>query len=129
MNKELIEIQRGCTSTAVIILDKYIKTLGYALTMDANINDEYLFARSYGNPIFKEQLDNLSKKADIVYFVIREISKIEEKLQNRYVGLVKDREFGGYTLPNNVIIVFTINQKDELKKISKELYHFCVVSF
>lgn len=129
MNKELIEIQRGCTSTAVIILDKYIQTLEYALTMDANIGDEYLFATPFGDPIFKKQLDNLSKKANIVYFVIRGISKTDEQLQNRYIGLVKDREFSGYNLPNNVIIVFTINEKDELKKISKELYHFCVVAF
>lgn len=129
MNKELIEIQRSCTSTAVVILEDYYKNLGRVLSMDANISDEYLFASPYGNPIFKNQLDNLSKNGELTYFVIKGISEIDEEFQNRYIGLVKDREFLGYNLPSNVIIVFTINKEEDLQKISKELYHFCTVAF
>lgn len=129
MNKELIEIQRSCTSVAVVILEDYYKDLGRVLFMDASINNEYLFSGSLGNPIFKNQLDNLSKNGELTYFVIKGISEIDEELQNRYIGLVKDREFLGYNLPDNVIIVFTINKKEDLQKISKDLYHFCIVAF
>lgn len=129
MNKELIEIQKPDSLVAIIILNEYINELGQVLVMDASISDEYLFTSQYGNPIFKKQLDELSKNGNLTYFVIRKISEIEEKLQNRYIGIVKDREFLGYNLPSNVVIVFTINKKEDLRNISKELYHFCIVAF
>lgn len=128
MNKELIELQRGSKATCVVILEEHCKELGQSLVMDAKINDGHLFA-PLGNPIFKEKLDTLSSNGNLTYFVIRGISEINEDMQNRYVGLVKDREFNGYNLPNNVILVFTVKTIEELQKISKELYHFCVVAF
>lgn len=129
MNKELIELQRGCSATCVIIPETNYKELGQALLMDASIKDEYLFASSLGNPIFREKLDNISSNGNLTYFIIRGIDEITEDIQDRYIGLVKDREFNGYNLPNNVIIVFTVKNREGLKKISKELYHFCVVAF
>ena len=128
MNKELIELQRGC-SACVVILENYCKELKKALIMEANIDDEYLFSGKINNPIFKERLEKISNTDNLIYFVIRGITEINEELQNRYLGLIKDREFSGYNLPDNVIIVLTVKTKEELKKISKELYHFCVVAF
>lgn len=129
MNKELIELQRGCSATCVVILENDYKKLGKGLIMEASIPDEYLCATPLGNPLFKENIDELSKCSELAYFVIRGISELNEEMQNRYVGLVKDRDFGGYNLPDNVILVFTVKTKEELRKISKELYHFCVVAF
>ncbi|MGN0973676.1 MAG: hypothetical protein ACI4OT_02910 [Bacilli bacterium] len=129
MNKQLVELQRGCKATCVVILEEQCKYLEKGIAMEAKIGDDYLFARPYGNPIFREKLDRLSKEQSLVYFVINRINEINEDMQNRYIGLVKDREFGGYNLADNVIIVLTIGKKEDLKKISKELYHFCVVAF
>ncbi len=129
MNIDLIEIEKYNDLTAIVILDEYIDKLGKVLIMDANISDEYLFKGSFGNPIFKRQLDELSKNNDFVYFVIKKIDEIDYDLQNRYIGLVKDREFLGYNLPSNVKIVFTICSDENIKKISKDLYHFCTVVF
>lgn len=129
MNKQLIELQRGSKATVVVILEEHLKQLEHALIMDANINDEYLFARPMGNPIFKEKLETISQKYNLTYFVIKNISEINEELQNRYIGLIKDREFLGYTIPNNIILMLTIKSREELRKISKEIYHFCVVAF
>lgn len=129
MNKELIELQNGCQATCVVILEAYYRELGQGLIMDANMDDTNLFARNLGDPVFKEKLEATAKGKDLTYFVIRGISEISEELQNRYVGLVKDREFGGYKLPDHVTIVFTVKDRTELPKISKELYHFCVVAF
>ena len=42
--------------------------------------------------------------------------------------MVKDREFMGYNLPDNVIIVFTVETESDIKKVSKELYYFCEVN-
>lgn len=126
MNKELIELQRGSNATCVVILDENSRDLGQTLIMDANIQDKYLFG---SNPIFKNKLDRLSSKGILTYFVIRGIDELSSDMQNRYIGLVKDREFNGYNIPKNVIIVFTVKTRDNLKKISKELYQFCVVAF
>lgn len=129
MNKDLIELQRGCNATCVVIPDEYYRYLGQTLVMSANIGDEYLLASKIGNPIFKEKLDSMSSNGNITYFVIRGIDEITNDLQERYVSLVKDREFNGYNIPRNVIIVFTVNNREGLKKISEKLYHFCVVAF
>ena len=129
MNKELIQLQRGCSATCVVIKEENYKELGQAVLMDARIKDEFLFASSLGNPIFREKLDSVSSNGNLTYFIIRGIDEITEDMQNRYIGLVKDREFNGYNLPNNVIIVFTVKDREGLKKISKDLYHFCVVAF
>jgi len=129
MNKQLIELQRGCKAVCVVILEQHSKELDQGIIMDANMADEYLFARTLGNPIFREKLDEKANKYDLTYFVIRGISEISVEQQNRYIGLVKDREFGGYNIPNNVILVFTLKTQEELQKLSKDLYHFCVVAF
>ncbi len=127
MNKVLIEMQRGCKATCVVILESDISKLGPGFIMDAKTDNNYLYKRPLGNPIFKEKIDSI-KDNKLIYFVIRGISELDNETQNRYIGLVKDREFGGYNLPDNVIIVFTIKAKEDLNKISNELYHFCVVA-
>ena len=76
--------------------------------------------------IFKEIIFN---KEGIDYFIITEIDKLKENLQDKYYQIVKDREFNGYKLPENMIIVLTVEDRESLKKISQELYHFCVVAF
>lgn len=129
MNKDLIDLQRNSKAACAIILDEFYKSIGQELVMDAKIDDVYLFAKSSTGPIFKDKLDKISSNTGLTYFVIRNIDQIDVEKQNRYISLVKDRELTGYNLPQNVIIVFTISSKENLNKISKELYHFCVVAF
>lgn len=129
MNKELIELQRDCDATCVVIPDAYVGALGQTLVMDAAIGDHHLFAHPLGEPIFKEKLERLSQNDFLTYFVIRGIDELTEADQNRYLGLVKDRFFGGYQLPRNVILVFTVKDRAALTKLSADLYHFCVVAF
>ena len=129
MIKELIELQRGSKATCVVIEDSEFKNVGQTLYMDAFIEDKYLYAGDIGNPIFKEKLDAIASNGELTYFMIRKIDDVDFASQERYLGLVKDREFEGYTLPDNVIIIFTVKDREGLKKISKELYKFCVVAF
>lgn len=126
MNKELIELQRGIKSVCVIVPDSEYDKLGQTLYMDASMNDAYLFGKE---PIFKEKMNTLADTKNTAYFVIRNIDSLNEEEQNKYVGLVKDREMSGYNIPDNIIIVFTVKDREGLKKISKELYHFSVVAF
>lgn len=128
MKKELIQLQFGSCATCVIILDEYYKELGSTIFMEGNMSDTNLYACSYENPIFKEKLETMAKNYEQVYFVIRHIEQITEEEQNRYIALVKDREFCGFQIPINVVIVFTIEKERDIKKISKELYHFCVIA-
>ena len=129
MNKELIELQKGCCATCVVVPENQYRELGQMIIMEAGISDEYLFAQPTGYPIFKEKLDNLSNNGHLTYFVIKGIAELSEEMQNRYISLIKDREFCGYKLPSNVIVTFTVKNRDNLKNISKELSHFCVVAF
>ena len=96
--------------------------------MDSRIEDSWLFGAKMGNPIFKEKVDIVSKRGKIGYFVITNFDSLSIDDQNKYVSLIKDREFLGYTLPDNIIIVLTIENEDTLKRITPEIYHFCVVS-
>ena len=83
INKELIELQKGCNSTCVVIQNKDIKELepNVLVTSNCNINDLI--------KIFKENIS--SKKYD--YFVIEEIDKINSNEQDKYYQIIKDREF------------------------------------
>lgn len=126
MNQELVELQRGST-TGAIILDSMYQNLGQTAYMDASIEDTYLF--HYGNPIFKSKLEQLSSNGKTTYFVIRRIDALITVQQEKYIGLIKDREFMGYSIPSNVIIVFTVASKESLKNIAPNLYQLCVAAF
>ncbi len=129
MNKELIELQQGVNSTCVIILDEFYRDLGQTVFMDAKIKDPYLIGTPFGEPLFQKQLDRVSSNGSITYFVIRLIDQIKKEEQNRFINLIKNREFHGYTLPENVIVVFTIQSRENIKNISEDLYHFSVAAF
>lgn len=128
MNKILVDLQRNSKAVCAVVLDKDYKDLGQGVVMDANISDGLLFGSVDKNPIFKEQLEKKSKDNELTYFVIRNIDKLDSNEQNKFVALVKDREFEGYYLPYNVIVVFTVESEESVKKISNDLYHFCVVA-
>lgn len=129
MNKELIELQLGVNATCAVILDENYNKLGQTIFMDAKMSDANLFGSPLGEPLFKEQIEKIAKNGEATYFVIRNIDEIEFEKQERYISLVKNREFHGYALPSNVIVVLTVHTKEGLKNISKDLYHFCVVAF
>lgn len=118
INKELIELQKGCPSTCVVILNKEREELDSKIIIDSNSSYNELLI------IFKD-----IEKEELSYLVISEIDKLEESLQDKYYQIVKDREFHGYKLPKDTIIVLTVKDKEGLKNISQELYHFCVVAF
>ncbi len=120
INKELIELQKGCEATCVVIQNEDWKELDSKIIVNAHSSDSELLT------IFKEKISN---KEELDYFIITEIDKLNENLQEKYYQIVKDREFGGYKLPPNMIIVLTVKDREGLKKISQELYHFCVVAF
>lgn len=128
MNKELIELQRGSKATCVVVKNSDLNILGNAVHMDSRINDSWLFGAKMGNPIIKEKVDIVSKNGEIGYFVITNFDSLPVDEQNKYVSIIKDRELLGYTLPDNIIIVLSIENKESLKNISPEIYHFCVVS-
>lgn len=121
INKELIELQKGCKSTCAIIETADIKELDSNIVIKSNCDDVEIFK------IFKEEISKVGKKID--YLVIEEIDKLEIEKQNRIYQIVKDREFNGISLPEDVIIALTVENKEGLKNISSELYHLCVVAF
>ena len=120
INIELIELQKGCEATCVVILNEDCKELDSKTIIDANSSDTELLMT------FKEDISN---KEELNYFIIDGIDQLNEDIQNKYYQIVKDREFNGYRLPKDMIIVLTVKDKDGLKNISRELYHFCVVAF
>lgn len=124
MNLNLIELQRNAKATCVVVENEKFKELKSYVSMKADVSDKFLFG---GNvPPFKEKVEKLAKANKIAYFVITNLDEVPAEVQNRFVGLVKDREFEGYILPDNVIVVFTVKGKETLKKISHELWNFCV---
>lgn len=119
INKELIELQKGNIATCAVILNEDCEELDSKLAINSSSNDNELLTT------FKD----ISNKEDLNYFVINDIDKIDENSQNKYYQIVKDREFYGHKLPKDMVIVLTVNDREGLKNISQELYHFCVVAF
>lgn len=126
MLKELIDLQRNSAGTCAVILTDEHRKLKPSVAMSANVSDKFLNASI---PPFAKTLDNASLKNDICYFVITDIDQVSTQQQERFVSIVKDREYNGYYLPKNCIVVFTVNSKLNLPKISPMLYHFMVVAF
>lgn len=119
IDKELIELQKGCEATCVVISNEESKELDTKIIINANSSDSELLMT------FKE---NISKE-ELNYFIIDGIDQVNEDIQNKYYHIVKDREFNGYKLPKDVIVVLTVRDRESLKNISQDLYHFCVVAF
>ena len=89
INRDLIELQKKCNSTCVVIQNEDIKEL------ESNIL----------------------------------IDKISSNEQDEYYQIIKDREFCGYKLPEDMIIVLTVKNKETLKNISQKIYNLCVIAF
>lgn len=119
INKELIELQKGCMATCAVIQDDDCKELDSKIIIDSRLNDNELMK------VFKaKEIEEATN-----YLVIREIDEINESAQNKYYQIVKDREYMGYKLPKDIIIVLTVKDKESLKNICQELYNFCVIAF
>ena len=127
MIKELIDLQRNSKATCAIIKTEDIQELSPSLTMKANVSDKFLLTGD--KPPFADKIEIKSNLSKICYFVITGIDELSIEDQNRYVGLVKDREMNGYYLPDNCIVVFTVKDRQSLKNVCPELYHFAVVAF
>lgn len=120
VNIELIELQNGCMATCVVIQNEDYAALNSKMVIDASISDSELLLA------FKKIITN---NQQLNYLVITEIDEINYNLQDRYFHIVKDREFCGYNLPKDIVIVLTVKDKESLKKINPELYNLCVVAF
>ena len=123
MNKQLVDLQRFSSSTCAIIKTDEAKKLPYSVVMKANVSDGFLSTRP-----FAQKLDEKSQKSELCYFVIKEIDELNIQKQERFLGLIKDREFMGYNLPNNCIVVLTAKDESTLKNLSPMIYHLSVVA-
>ena len=120
INKELIELQKGCVATCVVIPNENCEELDSKIIVNSNCSDSELL---------KSIKENISNKEKVNYFVISEIDNLDKEAQERYYQIVKDREFLGYKLPEDIIIVLTVKNREGLKNISQKLYNFCIVAF
>lgn len=121
MNIDLIELQKGCKATCAVIQNEDIEKLDSKVLISSNCEDNELLK------IFKEEISKANEKFE--FLVIEKIDKLELDKQDRFYQIVKDREFNGILLPEDVIIVLTVENKDKLKNISSELYNLCAVAF
>ena len=126
MNKELIDLERNSNATCVIVETGEYRSLTPAGVIDADTPEKYLPAGK--KPFFADLVDIKCKINDNCYFTIVDIDRASTEEQNRFVSLVKDRELYGYNLPSNCTIVLTVRNKNLLKNISPDLYHFSVVA-
>ncbi len=121
INKELIELQKGCKATCVVIQNEDMQKLDSKVLISSNCEDNELLK------IFKEKISKTDERFE--FLVIEKIDEIELDKQDRFYQIVKDREFNGILLPEDVVIVLTVENKDKLKNISSGLYNLCVVAF
>lgn len=121
INIDLIELQKGCKATCAVIQSKDIEKLDSKILINSNCEDNELFK------IFKEKISKVDEKFE--FLVIEEIDNLEVDKQDKFYQIVKDREFNGIVLPEDVVIVLTVENKDKLKNISSELHNLCVVAF
>ena len=123
IDKELIELQKGCVATCVVIQNEDIKELKAKIVINSDISENELI------DIIKNGVVNNNNNNELNYIIISNIDNIDQISQKKYYQIVKDREFYGYQLPCEIVIVLTVSSRERLKNIAKELYKFCVVAF
>ena len=96
IDKELIELQKGCTATCVVIQNEDCEELDSKIIVNSNCSD---------NALLKTFKENIANKENLNYFVISEIDKLDEEAQDKFYQIVKDREFFGYKHRNFIIFV------------------------
>ena len=128
MDKVLIEMQKGCKATCVVILQEDVKDIKDSYNVKVDESDSNMLLGELNRENLENNLEPLAKQNNMAYLVIEDIDKIDEKKQEKYIEIVKDREFRGYKIPENVIIIFTVQNKENIQKIAPKLYHFCTVA-
>ena len=123
MNKQLIELQKGCNATCVLLKGEEYKQLLTGVVIKANISDKFLLKQT---SIFMEKVIKQSQKQSITYLIITNIDEVSFETQERFIGIVKDREIEGYLIPENCVIIFTVKDENNYAKVSPKLYQFCV---
>ena len=101
MDINLIELQRNCKATAVVIEDKNVEELDNALVVPAT------HTQLNADTDTLKKLNIKSKLSNISYLIIRGIDSIKNSEQETFVSIVKDRVIDSMDLPENTIIVFT----------------------
>ena len=121
MDKFIVSSAKSHAYLGIVLLNSEYRELDCILEMKADIKTESILRGNYGETIFSEKLNELSSQNDVVYFVISNIDKVSDEIQRRFVGLVKDRSYRGYHLPENVVVVFTVEDKNDLSNIVYDL--------
>ena len=114
IDKEIIELQKGCKGSCCVILNDDINKLESKALISAGCT--------------RKELEEMLKQ-EKEYFVIAGIDEITIDMQEIYYQIVKDRQYNGKELSKDAVIVFTIKDKESLKNIMYELYNLCVVAF
>lgn len=128
MDKFIVELQKNCAATAVVVVGDEYKELKNYILINACNNKNLLFATNGVVEMCKEKLNKISSNNDICYLVIQGVDKLEKKYQRDFAEIVKDRRLSNYILPKNCIIVFTIENKLTLRYVDGELYKFLVIA-
>ena len=115
-----IELEKGCPATCVVILEEDKEQLDNSFCIPANMDRREMY---------QTLEENVASKEDLSYLVISNIDATNEEVQDTFYHLVKDRQIDGLYIPEDTIIVLTISEKEGVKKISNDLYHFCVKAY
>lgn len=85
MDKLLIDLQRNCKATCVLLKRRNINTFSHSFRK-ADVSDSFLFS---SKPSFAEKINSKCEANDICYFLIKGIEEISVKKQERFLSLVK----------------------------------------
>lgn len=125
MNKELIDLQRNSKATCAIIKDSCFESLKPCVAIGAGVSDKFLYNCTCS---YMDKIISQANRFPLSYFILRDFDKVSFDVQERFIGLIKNREIENYTLPNNCIVVLTVEDESTLKNISPEIYRFAVVA-
>ena len=128
LNKNIVEIQKGCKSTCVIILQEDVNKFENSYRVVVDTSESNMLVGDFNRKNLEENLEKIAKDGEIAYLIVEEIDKVDTKKQEKYVDVIKDREFRGYRLPDNVIICLSLTDRNNLEKISPEIMKFSKIA-
>ena len=117
---QLVEVIKNNSSWPLVLVGVNSKIFKTAIKISAKIKDEdfILFPTVNGikTPAWVNEIKNLSSSGERCFLVLENLDEVEEKEQEKFFSLVKNRAINGYKLPSNAQILIPCQKPENISK-------------
>lgn len=112
----LEQILRNNPLQPLIVAGKCAFNEEYAVFLNADIDEREMHIPT----VWKDKIEAIDNR-NAVYLVVQNLDTLNFEQQMKFAGLIKDRRAGNFKLGNNVRIVISVNDAENVAPVLKKL--------